>query len=285
MNLPRIEDIDVVGKNIVVRADLEGNVRQRVAEEIGRYLMEKKAARIKIIGHKGNFQMNGVEVINDLRADVREEKNDEIFAAQLAVGMDVYVNEAFGTSHRMHASIDALPRLMRKRGKQVCVGIRFEKEVENLSKVLEMQGEKVLIIGGAKTGDKARLADELSFKFDKVLRGGLLPGVSLREDGLDISDKVIEEYKKEIATAGVIVVAGPMGKFEDPSAGSGQGTREVFTAVAESKVFRVAGGGDTENALVKFGLLSKFDWVSVGGGAMLEFLNSGILVGIKALTE
>ena len=67
-----------------------------------------------------------------------------------------------------------------------------------------------------------------------------MPGAELRPDGLDISDDLIAQYKRQMGNAGAIVVAGPMGKFEEM--GAQKGTREVFTAVANTKAYKVAGG-------------------------------------------
>ena len=72
-----------------------------------------------------------------------------------------------------------------------------------------------------------------------------------------------------------------MGKFEED--GHSQGTKRIFSAAAESHAFKVAGGGETERALALFGLTSKFDWISSGGGAALEFLAKRTLPGIDAL--
>ena len=217
----------------------------------------------------------------NLRSDPREETNDKSLAEELALGFDAYINEAFATSHRQHCSIDALPRLMRSQGKQVGMGLRFEKEIETLTKVTsnKVTSDKVVIIGGAKSLDKEKHAQDLEKKGWTVLRGGLLPGVDLRPDGFDVSDETITKCKILIANSSTIVVAGPMGKYEEAP----EGTQKIFTAVANSKAYKVAGGGDTEAALEKFGLKEKFDWISVGGGAMLEYLSSGTLPGLEAL--
>ena len=279
---------------MLVRADLEwggrNSPRELATREIIKHLRRKGAGRIKIIGHKGNIGMVtllGEDMNWDLRADPREETNAGSLARELAVGFDIYVNEAFATSHRRHASIDALPRLMKGEGKQVTGGLRFEKEIEILDKIQDSirqwpdTAPKVLVIGGAKSGDKAKYADELESQGWVVLRGGLLPGAKLRLDGLDISDETIINYQLSIIKAGTIVVAGPMGKYEVDNAD--HGTKEVFTAAANSGAFKVAGGGDTEAAIERFRLKGKFDWISVGGGAMLEYLSSGTLSGIEAL--
>ena len=201
-------------------------------------------------------------------------------AVELAKDFDIYINEAFATSHRKHCSIDALPRLMKQQGKQVGIGLRFEKELEALGNIF-IEGYKVLVIGGTKVIDKNRYAKELSAKFSIVLKGGLLEGSPLREDKLDITKESVNSYIDEIETAKLIVAAGVMGKYEDPNAE--YGTKEVLTAIANSKAYKIAGGGDIEAAISKYNLSDKFDWISVGGGAMLEYLASGTLIGIEAI--
>ncbi len=280
-----VRDLLVAEKNVLVRADLEwphsaeaSSGRRRATHDIIEYLKIRGAERIKVIGHKGNIDQVmelGVDLNFDIRSDLREEANDDSLAQELANGFDVYINEAFATSHELHCSINALPRLMKSQGKQVGIGLRFEKEVEMLSKVTK----GLLIVGGAKVSNKSRYADTLEKNGWTVLRGGLLPNVDLRPDGLDISESLISNFQSLISSASTIVVAGPMGKYEEAP----EGTKKIFTAVANSKAYKIAGGGDTEAALEKFNLKDKFDWISVGGGAMLEYLSSGTLVGIEAL--
>lgn len=300
-NWKTVNEIEVTGKNIIARVDLEWPTndcpREKAAKDLVKYLKDKGAAKIKVIGHKGHWITNEVEVTNDLRADPREETDDTEFARELGEGFDVYINEAFATSHRRHTSIDALPRWMKEQDKEVCIGMRFAKEIEVLTKVLSKNSfpadggtftlnkgraiRKILVIGGAKASDKEKASVELTSKFDAVLKGGLLSGVKLRPDGLDLADETIVEYVKSVSEADLVLVAGPMGKFEDETAE--KGTKDVYTAAADSKAFKIAGGGDTEAALDKFGLTEKFDWISVGGGAMLEFLVNGTLPGLDAL--
>jgi phosphoglycerate kinase len=100
-------------------------------------------------------------------------------------------------------------------------------------------------------------------------------------DKEDITLNSIDRFKQEVVSAGTIVLAGPMGKFEEE--GHRQGTKEIFAAVANASAFKVAGGGDTERAILTLSLSNGFDWISVGGGAMLEFLAKGTLPGIQAL--
>ena len=244
-----VRDILVAEKNVLVRADLEwigkNCPRRQAAKDIIEYLQIRGAERIKVIGHKGNIDQVielGVDLNFDLRSDPREETNDESLAIELALGWDVYINESFATSHRLHSSLDSLPRLMKSQGKSVGIGLRFEKELEMLSKATG----GLLIIGGAKTSDKAKYADEFEKKGWTVLRGGLLPNVDLRSDGLDISADAIFNFQFTISNAKTIVVAGPLGKYEQDDC---RGTKGIFTAIANSKAYKVAGGGDTEAAL------------------------------------
>jgi phosphoglycerate kinase len=112
---------------------------------------------------------------------------------------------------------------------------------------------------------------------DKVIVGNLIM------DKEDITLNTIEVFNKEIEKAGTIVVSGPLGRYEDE--GHRQGTERVFKAVVASNAFKIAGGGDTEAAISLLDLQNKFDWLSVGGGAMLEFLAKKTLPGIEALLK
>ena len=308
MNYPWVKDADVTGKKILVRVDLDvpsaNNPRVDSVEKIISWLKEKNVASIRAIGHRGEYPIvedlrkehPDVEWSDGLRDDPREKTNSDDFAKELAEGFGVYINEAFAVSHRNHCSVVALPKAVRASGGQTFLGLRFEEEINNLSKVFGNSGVKVLIIGGAKAVDKAAYAVELASKFDKVLVGGMLPDqikdsnsslpgnmllAKLRDDGLDLDEETINLFQSSLLGAGVVVVAGPMGKFEDVA--SETGTKLILNRVVESGAFKLAGGGNTEDALEKFGLTNKFDWVSVGGGAMLEFLAKNTLPGIEAV--
>ena len=101
--------------------------------------------------------------------------------------------------------------------------------------------------------------------------------------GLDIGHKTARLFAAEIATAGSVFWNGPMGVFEDRRFGAG--TRALAQAVASTDAFTVAGGGDTGSALKKFGLGSRVDHISTGGGASLEYIETGDLPGLSALRE
>lgn len=86
---------------------------------------------------------------------------------------------------------------------------------------------------------------------------------------------------KTAVIAKTVVLAGVLGKYEDE--GHSQGTQKVFSAVAASSAFKIVGGGDSLAAIQRYNLEDKFNWISVGGGAMLEFLTKKSLPGIEAL--
>ena len=248
----------------------------------------------KEVGFAENATIEEGEMVllENLRFDSREENNDENFAKELASLGQFFVNEAFAVSHRPHASIVGVPKYLPH-----AAGFRFTQEVENLNKILvNPKRPLVVIISGIKE-DKVEMAKSLTQIADMVLVGGKLPKYfgdtnpspkkliigDLSFDGFDITLNSAERFKVEIAKAGTIVLAGVLGKYEDE--GHRQGTKEVFEAVAACNAYKIAGGGDTEAALSLFGLTDKFDWISVGGGAMLDFIVKGTLPGIAALLE
>ena len=237
------------------------------------------------------FNNETIFLLENLRFDKGEEENDETFARDLASMADVYVNEAFAVSHREHASLVGIPKFLPH-----AAGFRFMKEVEHLSRIIENpERPLVFLISGIKK-DKIDMIERIKELADKVLVAGRLPEYldedyhdekvmvsRLNPDKEDITIHSIEKFGEEIDKAKTIVLAGVVGKYEEE--GQRQGTGAVFEKVAQSNAYKVAGGGDTEAALTMFKLTDKFDWISVGGGAMLEFLAKGTLPGIEALNN
>ena len=98
---------------------------------------------------------------------------------------------------------------------------------------------------------------------------------------LDIGPRTAKAYAEEIAKAGTVVWNGPVGVFEKDA--FAQGTRAIAQAIAESKAFSIAGGGDTVAAINKFGIAERVDYISTAGGAFLEFLEGKTLPAVAAL--
>ena len=307
INLPTVSGLDVSNKRVLIRLDLdlkdfdENDLRIKSSIKTLDYLKEKNCS-ITIIAHRGRpdgkfdeslslksfqpyFDKWEAKVEENLRFNKGEEENDPEFSQKLSQLGEIYINEAFASSHRSHASIVGLPKLMPH-----AFGFRFVEEIENLSKVFEPQRPLVILISGVKE-DKLKMIEPLSKLADKVLVGGRLPDymgdeklVSVRSRGdeekiivanlimdkEDITLNTIDKFTSEIMKAKMIVLAGVLGKYEDM--GHSQGTEKIFEAVANSKAFKIAGGGDTINAIYKYQLEDKFNWISVGGGATLEFL-------------
>lgn len=99
----------------------------------------------------------------------------------------------------------------------------------------------------------------------------------------DIGPKTVEKYAKLLTTAKIVVLSGPMGVYERDE--FMLGTKGVFEAVAKSKAFSVAGGGNTIEAIDKLGLTKKISYISTGGGALMEFLTGKTLLGVEALEK
>ncbi len=126
--------------------------------------------------------------------------------------------------------------------------------------------------------------DVIASKDEIHARERALAKVGEDEMMLDIGPETIKMFSKIIKEAKTIVFAGPLGYFENPL--YEKGTKEISQAIADNiKAFKIAGGGDTVSALAKFGLLDKFEHISTGGGAMLEFLSGEELPGLKALEK
>lgn len=235
--------------------------------------------------------------LENLRFDSREESNDDTFSTSLSELGDIYVNEAFSVCHRSHASIVGVPKYI-----PAFAGLNLENEINNLSKISQNPARPLVVLLSGTKEDKLKMIEPLSKLADKVLVGGRLPdlmgdrgleSVRLQDDSRkvivgnlimdkeDITLNTIERFTKEILKAKTVVLAGVLGKYEDE--GHSQGTRKIFQAVANCKAFKVVGGGDSLNAVNKYGLNDKFDWISVGGGAMIEYLINNHLAGIAAL--
>ena len=259
-----------------------------------------------------------VIVLENLRFHKEETKNDPAFAKQLASLADVYVNDAFGTAHRAHASTEGITKYLKS-----AAGFLLEKEVSYLGKAVENPDKPfVVILGGAKVSDKILLIENLLKKADSILIGGGMAytflkaqgknvGNSLLEadkigiakdllakakkvklvtdiedgwEGLDIGPATIAKFKAVLARAKTVVWNGPVGVFEiDEYA---KGTKEIAEYLATLKgVTTIVGGGDSAAAVSKFGVDDKMTHISTGGGASLEYLEGKVLPGIAALTD
>jgi phosphoglycerate kinase len=135
-------------------------------------------------------------LLENLRFHPEEEKDDEGFAQKLAELADAYVCDAFGAVHRAHASVHALPKLMRERG----CGFLLEKEIAALGKVITNPDKPfVAILGGAKVSDKIAVLDSLLEKVSALVIGGAMANTFLAAKGVNVQKSKIEEDKLPLA--------------------------------------------------------------------------------------
>jgi len=135
-------------------------------------------------------------LLENLRFHPEEEKDDEAFAQKLAELCDVYVDDAFGAVHRAHASVHALPKIMREKG----CGFLLEKEIAALGKIITAPEKPfVAILGGAKVSDKIAVLDSLLEKVDALLIGGAMANTFLAAKGLNMQASKIEDDKLALA--------------------------------------------------------------------------------------
>ncbi len=231
-------------------------------------------------------------LLENLRFHKEELKNNQNFAKKLAELGDIYINNAFSVCHRTQASIVSLPKYLPSGA-----GFLLENEIKILSKIIKnFKRPLVVIIAGGKIKSKTEIAENFLKIADFLLLGNLIAENFERkkikslgkvlfsldsERNCDIGPKTIKTFKEKISQAKTIFWSGPLGKIEEKE--YQEGTKEIAQAVIKSRAFSVIGGGDTIKFLNKIGLIKKFNYVSMGGGAMLAFLSNEKLPGLEAL--
>ena len=344
MSLPRsVETAEVGGKRVLVRADLNvplengavaDDTRIRAAVPTIRLLLDRDAAEVAVCSHLGRpkghdpaFAIAPVaarlqelvaderlRVLENTRFDPGETKNDPDTARRLAEGMDVYVDDAFGSAHRAHASTEAVAHLL-----PAYAGLLLIAELEHLGRLLgDVARPFALVAGGAKVEDKLGVLRNLGGRADTVIVGGKMAEelrggatlpfpVELPSDvvaaasfdagaesrvtpydnlpdgwfGLDIGPDSRERFGELIRGAKTVFWNGPMGVFEWEQFAAG--TKAVAEAVAAVDGYTVVGGGDSVRAISELSLDDDVDWVSTGGGASLELLEGKELPGVAAI--
>ena len=178
-----------------------------VAERL-RIMLDQKLARSCNVGFApdcvglaaeelaNNLEKGQTLLLENLRFHAEEEVNDEKFSRQLAALADVYVNDAFGTAHRAHASTVGITKFLDK----AAAGLLMQKELEYLGKVTSNPEKPFLaIIGGAKVSDKIAVLRNLLMKVDALLIAGAMAYTFLKAQGLQIGKSLVEEDKLDLA--------------------------------------------------------------------------------------
>jgi len=288
-----------------------------------------------------NMQKGDVILLENLRFYSAEEKNNPEFAKSLAKPADIFVNDAFGTAHRAHASTVGVAGILPS-----CAGFLMAREVEVLSNLLENPERPfVVVLGGAKISGKIEIVQNLLSIADRILISGGMSytclaalgyevGNSLLEEydlkivrkmlkkaekhgnkillpvdliitkevsekteskqfeidnipkdgiGVDLGEKSLIEFEKEIKKAKTVFWNGPVGVFEIEKYAKGTNRIAKVLADMQGKAVTIIGGGDSIAAIDKAGLTEKMTHISTGGGASLEFLGGKKLPGIEIL--
>jgi len=136
-------------------------------------------------------------LLENTRFHAEEEGNDPAFAAQLAAVADLYVNDAFGSAHRAHASTEGVTHYL-----PAVAGLLMEKELEYLGGALSSPRRPfVAILGGAKISDKIGVVENLLGQVDALLIGGGMANTFLKAEGYDVADSLVEDGSLEMARA------------------------------------------------------------------------------------
>ncbi len=271
-SVPTLEDLgDLTGKRVLCRVDfnvplrtsadgtreIADDLRIRAALPTLRYL-QQAGATVVACSHLGRpkgqvvAELNmdpvrarleellpGIEVLDNLRFNPGETGNDPAFVAELIGGIDAYVNDAFGASHRSHASIVGPPQHVPS-----AAGRLLEKEVEVLGGMRERTKKPfIAVLGGSKVSDKLGVIEALLKRCDKLIVGGGMcftflaaqgnqVGASLlEEDMIDTCRDLLERADGRIIVPHDLTAMGPGGKIGDPSAGGE--VRQAGTSLPE----------------------------------------------------
>ena len=283
-----------------------------------------------------------VVLLENVRFQHGETENNVELAKKIASLCDVFIMDAFATSHRAESSTCGVI----KHAKQACAGPLLLSELEALSKILDNPARPVVaIVGGSKVSTKLALLNSLVKKVDALVIGGGIANTFLAAEGytvgkslyepdlIDEAERLMIEAKAQkaelplpidvivadrlsddaesyirlvsqiddrekifdmgpdtikafisiIKKAKTILWNGPIGAFEIEE--FSHGTQAIAKAIAESKAFKVAGGGDTLAAIEKYHIEDKIDYISTGGGAFLTILEGKKLPVMAALEE
>jgi len=168
----------------------------------------------KVAKTAGVLRDGDVLLLENVRYYDEEEQNDPAFAAKLAELAEVYVNDAFGTAHRAHASTEGVARLLARRGAPCAVGLLMERELKFLGEELENPARPfVVILGGAKISDKIKVIDRLIEKATTVLIGGAMAYTFKLAQGLKVGRSLVENDMAGVALASLQKAAAHGVKF------------------------------------------------------------------------
>lgn len=269
-----------------------------------------------------SLKNGSVMLLENLRFHKEEEENESEFVSRLGSLCEIYINDAFGTAHRKHASTYGVAAIAQQKG----MGLLIEKELKYLDPLVKDPAKPFYaVLGGSKVTDKIKTIESLMKAVNGICIGGAMAhafwevkGIKIPEGakkpkpedveaargilkkaeirglkillpsdtnlGFDIGPKTSEEFASFLSNAKTIFWNGPLGWFEKPEYATG--TNALAKAISEiPNCVKIVGGGDTVSAIKQSGLAEKFDHLSTGGGAVLEFIENGSLPGIEILRQ
>ena len=306
--------------------DKEKNTLKYVGQELSNLLQREVKFVDKCMGEKIKefvYSCNKGDVIllentrfMDYPEKLESSNNLELARFWASLG-EIFINDAFGSMHRAHASTAGICKFLPS-----AIGFLVEDELNHLNILVKDTPHPFCVfMGGAKVDDKLPIIKSLLDRCDYLLLGGgiansflkakganvglsvatndeailselnelmnkykgkiILPIDFTIDDGIiyDIGSKSIEMYKKYIMYSEIIFVNGTCGKFEDDR--FTEGTKGLFEALKISNKKVIVGGGDTVSAVSKFGYENSFYYLSSGGGATLEYIADGTLKALE----
>jgi phosphoglycerate kinase len=350
-SIPTIEHAMKAGGQVMLMSHLGRPTEGEPADEfsmqpVADYLSDALGKKVKLVKDylQRSLQMadGDVVLLENVRFNPGEKKNDEALSKQYASLCDVYVMDAFGTAHRAQASTHGAGQF----APVACAGPLLAGELDALGKALDNPDRPMAaIVGGSKVSTKLTVLDALSKIVDQLIPGGGIANTFIAASGFNVGKSLYEEdlvpeakrlmeaakakggeipvptdvvvgkafsesaeatvkkvedvedddmifdigpetaarFAKMMESAGTVVWNGPVGVFEFDQ--FGEGTKVLGIAIADSKAFSIAGGGDTLAAVDKYGIADKVSYISTGGGAFLEFLEGKQLPAVAMLEK
>ena len=207
--LPTIQDLTGKGAKVLLTSHMGrpkgkvvdsmrlGPVAKRLSELLGQDVVKcDDCVGDEVASAVGSLQNGQVALLENVRFYEGEEKNDSDFAKQLAANADLYVNDAFGTAHRAHASTEGVTQYL----SPSVAGYLIEKELQYLQNAIENPRPPLAaIIGGSKVSSKIGVIETLLDKVDKLLIGGGMIFTFYKARGLNVGKSLVEEDKLELA--------------------------------------------------------------------------------------
>ena len=246
-SMPTLEFLKRAGAKIIIISHI-GRDPKETLKPVARYMEQHgvigfdpeiiSERAMDLVQHMANAHMIMLE---NLRSNPGEESNDETFAKQLAAYGELYVNDAFAVSHRAHASLVGIPKLL----PSYC-GFQMEQEIEHLSKAFTPTSPSILVLGGAKFETKLPVIQKFLNIVDHIVIGGALANNFYKDMGYEVGSSLIDQtadIKKLISNPKIIVP-----EIVTVENAAGQEEKEADKVASGDKIVDIAPAGFMEHA-------------------------------------